>query len=65
MPSVEVERRFAASVEEVWRVYTDHAGWSAWAGFSKSWLEVEGKPDRNGAGAVRGLAAYAFPDPRT
>jgi hypothetical protein len=54
MPSVEVERRFAASVEEVWRVY-----------FSKSWLEVEGKPDRNGAGAVRGLAAYAFPDPRT
>ena len=57
MPSVEVERHFAAPVEEVWRVYTDHAGWSAWAGFSKSWREVEGKPDRNGTGAVRGFAS--------
>ncbi len=57
MPSVEVERYFAAPVEEVWRVYTDHAGWSAWAGFSKSWLETEGKPDRNGTGAVRGFAS--------
>jgi uncharacterized protein YndB with AHSA1/START domain len=57
MPSVEVERRFSAPVEEVWGIYTDHAGWSAWAGFSKSWLEVEGEPDRNGTGAVRGFAS--------
>jgi uncharacterized protein YndB with AHSA1/START domain len=57
MQSVEVARHFAAPVEEVWRVYTDHAGWSAWAGFSKSWLETEGRTDRNGAGAVRGFSS--------
>jgi uncharacterized protein YndB with AHSA1/START domain len=59
MPAVEVERHFAAPVEEVWKVYTDHAGWSAWAGFSKSWLEVEGEPDRNGTGAVRAFGSGA------
>lgn len=63
MPSVEVERHFDAPIEDVWKVYTDHAGWSAWAGFSKSWLEVEGREDRNGTGAVRafgsgGVTAY-------
>jgi uncharacterized protein YndB with AHSA1/START domain len=63
MPSVEVERHFDAPPEDVWKVYTDHAGWSAWAGFTKSWLEVEGEPDRNGSGAVRafgsaGVTAY-------
>ena len=57
MQSVEVARHFAAPVAEVWRVYTDHAGWSAWAGFSKSWLETEGRTDRNGAGAVRGFSS--------
>jgi len=60
MPSIEVERHFAAPVEEVWKVYTDHAGWSAWAGIAKSWLEVEGKPDRNGSGAVRAFGSGAL-----
>lgn len=55
MPTVEVERHFAAPVEEVWKVYTDHAGWSRWAGIAKSRLDVEGSPDRNGTGAVRAL----------
>lgn len=56
MQHVEVIRRFEAAPERVFEVYTDHAGWSRWAGFSKSWLEVEGTPDRNGTGAVRAFA---------
>ena len=54
---IEIERKFCAPPQEVWDVYTDHAGWSAWAGFQKSWLEVAGSPDRNGAGAVRGFSS--------
>ena len=54
---VEVERRFDAPREAVWEVYTDHARWSEWAGFPGSRLEVEGRPDRNGSGAVRALGA--------
>jgi uncharacterized protein YndB with AHSA1/START domain len=57
MQHVEVERRFAAPPDAVWRVYTDHARWSEWAGFSRSWLETEGRPDRNGVGAVRGFGS--------
>jgi SAM-dependent methyltransferase/uncharacterized protein YndB with AHSA1/START domain len=53
MQQVEVERRFDAAPEQVWRVYTDHAGWSAWAGLGRSRLATEGHPDRNGVGAVR------------
>jgi SAM-dependent methyltransferase len=57
MQQVEVERRFDAPPERVWQVYTDHARWSEWAGFGRSWLEQEGRPDRNGTGAVRGFAS--------
>jgi uncharacterized protein YndB with AHSA1/START domain len=53
MQHVEVERRFEASPAEVWRVYTDHAGWTSWAGLGRARLETEGQPDRNGVGAVR------------
>lgn len=55
MQEVEVRRRFDAAPQAVWDVYTDHAGWKHWAGFRDSWLEVEGRPDRNGVGAVRGF----------
>jgi uncharacterized protein YndB with AHSA1/START domain len=54
---VEVERHFDARPEDVFAVYSDHAGWSAWAGFRRSWLEKEGSPDRNGVGAVRGFGS--------
>jgi len=57
MPTVEVERHFAAPIEEVWKVYTDHAGWNRWAGFSTSRLDVEGKSDPNGTGAVRAFGS--------
>ena len=57
MQKVEVVRTFPAPAERVWEVYTDHAGWSQWAGFQKSWLEREGEKDRNGTGAVRGFGS--------
>jgi uncharacterized protein YndB with AHSA1/START domain len=53
MQQVEVERRFDAPPAQVWRVYTDHARWSEWAGLGRSRLATEGHPDRNGVGAVR------------
>jgi len=53
MQHVEVERRFEASPAEVWKIYTDHAGWSRWAGLGRARLATEGSPDRNGVGAVR------------
>lgn len=52
---VEVRCRFAVPPRELWEVYTDHERWSEWAGFAKSWLEIEGTPHRNGTGAVRGF----------
>lgn len=57
MQHVEVTRRFPAPPQTVWDVYTDHARWSEWAGFPRSWLEVEGAGDRNGSGAVRVLGS--------
>ncbi len=57
MQNVEVTRHFPAPPARVFEVYTDHAGWSQWAGFRRSWLEREGAPDRNGSGAIRGFAS--------
>lgn len=56
MQRVEVLKRFDAPPERVFAVYCDHAGWSRWAGIQRSWLEREGDTERDGAGAVRGLA---------
>lgn len=60
MRRVEVRHHFAAPPKAVWDVYTDHARWSEWGGFQKSWLEVEGSHDRNGTGAVRCLGTGPF-----
>lgn len=57
MQHVDVRRRFQAPIEKVWAAYTDHADWQNWAGFSKSWLEKEGRPDKNGVGCVRGFGS--------
>ncbi|MCP5040424.1 MAG: SRPBCC family protein [bacterium] len=54
---VDVEHTYEAPPDVVWRVYTDHARWSEWAGLPGSHLIVEGSPDKNGAGCVRGFAA--------
>jgi len=53
MRRVEVERIIAAPPEAVFARYTDHAGWSDWAGAGKVTLARQGTPDRNGVGCVR------------
>jgi uncharacterized protein YndB with AHSA1/START domain len=53
MHRVEVERIIAAPPETVFARYTDHAGWSDWAGAGKVTLARQGSPDRNGVGCVR------------
>ena len=56
MQHVEVERFFPHPVEQVFRRYTDHVGWSEWAGLGKVRLTREGSPDKNGVGAVRAFS---------
>jgi uncharacterized protein YndB with AHSA1/START domain len=56
MRRVEVERYFSHPVERVFRRYTDHAGWTDWAGLGTVRLTREGSPDRNGVGAVRAFS---------
>ena len=58
MQKVEVTRTFSATPDQVWNVYTDHAGWKSWAGMTHSSLDVEGKAHKNGTGAVRCLGTY-------
>ena len=60
MQNVEVTRTFSATPEQLWRVYTDHAGWKAWAGMTHSSLDLQGTPDPNGTGAVRCLGSYGI-----
>ena len=55
MQHVEVTHRFDAPPQRVWDVYTDHARWSEWSGLGSSSLETEGRPERDGVGAVRCL----------
>jgi uncharacterized protein YndB with AHSA1/START domain len=55
--SVTVERRFDHPVEKVFHRYTDHEGWTRWAGFGRVTLVREGAPDRNGLGSVRAFQA--------
>jgi uncharacterized protein YndB with AHSA1/START domain len=57
MERVEVERVIPQPIERVFDRYTDHAGWSDWAGVGKVRLVQEGAPDRNGVGAVRAFAS--------
>ncbi len=55
---VEVQHLFPHPIARVFRRYTDHEGWSDWAGTGRVRLVREGAPDRNGVGAVR---AFSFP----
>lgn len=60
MQQVTVTRTFSATPEQVWNVYTDHAGWKSWARMTHSSLVVEGKSNKNGTGAVRCLGSYGM-----
>ena len=42
---ITVERFIDHPIEEVFRRYTDHEGWSEWAGFGKVRLAREGSPE--------------------
>jgi uncharacterized protein YndB with AHSA1/START domain len=53
MPTIEVERILDAPLETVFDRYTDHAGWSSWAGIGNVRLAKQGSPQPNGVGAVR------------
>ncbi len=57
MRNVEVQRLFNHPIERVWARYTDHVGWSEWAGMGAVRLEREGAPERDGVGSVRAFAA--------
>jgi uncharacterized protein YndB with AHSA1/START domain len=54
---VEAQRLFHHPIERVWARYTDHAGWSEWAGMGAVRLELTGSPERDGVGSVRAFAA--------
>jgi uncharacterized protein YndB with AHSA1/START domain len=53
MRHVEVEHVIEAPPEKVFARYTDHAGWSRWAGAGKVSLAREGNADPNGVGCIR------------
>lgn len=53
---ITVERVVDHPIEEVFARYTDHAGWSRWAGVGPVRLVREGSPERDGVGAVRAFA---------
>ena len=57
MQHIEVKRHFSAPPDRVWDAYTDHADWKNWAGFTSSWLEKHGSPDKNGMGCIRGFGS--------
>ena len=60
MQQVEVARTFSAPPEQIWSVYTDHAGWKSWARMTHSSLVVEGNSHKNGTGAVRCLGSHGM-----
>jgi len=57
MRRIEVDRLFPHPVERVFRRYTDHAGWTDWAGLGRVYLTRDGSPDPNGVGAVRAFSS--------
>ena len=57
MTSYEVTAQSTASVDRVFALLADGAGWSQWAGAMvvRSWWEREGDPAPGGVGAIRAL----------
>ena len=60
MQEIEVVRRFPEPPERVFAVYTDHAGWTRWAGVGTARLARRGSPDPNGTGALRVVGPGPF-----
>ncbi len=57
MQRVEVQRVFNAPIDTVWARYTDHVGWTRWAGLGTVRLDRQGTPAPNGVGAVRAISS--------
>jgi len=53
MQQIELCQEIPAPPEVVWAVYTDHEGWSRWAGVKEVVLRQPGHPPPNGLGAIR------------
>jgi uncharacterized protein YndB with AHSA1/START domain len=53
MKTITVKRTINAPVEKIFDLLTDHANYKDFPGILDSKLEVEGKPEKNGLGAVR------------
>ncbi len=53
MQSFKLQALLPATPERVWEVFTDHAGYTSWAGVKEVVLRQEGDPPPNGLGAIR------------
>jgi uncharacterized protein YndB with AHSA1/START domain len=53
MPEIHLQGTIAAPRDAVWRVYTDHRGWTRWAGVKEVVLRQQGDPPPNGLGSIR------------
>ena len=56
MQKIDVRHVFHKPVQAVWDRYTDHAGWTDWAGLGTARLTREGVPAPNGVGCVRAFS---------
>jgi uncharacterized protein YndB with AHSA1/START domain len=57
---VKVQEEVAAPLEQVWALYTDHAGWKHWAGVHEVVVRQPGEPAPNGLGAVVVLRSHGI-----
>jgi uncharacterized protein YndB with AHSA1/START domain len=53
MPEIHLQGTVAAPRDAVWLVYTDHRGWTRWAGVKEVVLRQQGDPPPNGLGTIR------------
>jgi uncharacterized protein YndB with AHSA1/START domain len=60
MQHVEVSHHFDAPPARVWERYTDHRGWTDWAGVGRVTLDATGEPPPNGVGCVRKITTGGF-----
>ncbi|MCC6644688.1 MAG: SRPBCC family protein [Polyangiaceae bacterium] len=56
MNEIVVSRDLSHDPARVWARYTDHEGWSSWAGLGRVRLVRRGAPERDGEGAVRAFS---------
>ena len=60
MQQVEVVRRLDAPPARVFSRYTDHRGWTDWAGLGRVTLDRVGTPTPDGVGCVRKITTAGF-----